>query len=249
MLQHMWIDEGNHNGHGTYDEGPGTKGHQVSAFTTREEVVQYLRDQLRGQTIGFGGSQALTELDLRHALAENNTLYVPDFPAAGETFYSTADKASHTKVFLLSENAVSDEGDIVNIDGTGNRLAGSLYGHDKVIYVVGKNKFGGTLEEAIQRARNVACPKNALRLHCKTPCAMAVVKDLEPRFLEQHSIDGQVNQLEWQRFVEGLSIDEMNTHCYDCKSPQRICGSLLIHMRKPHGMDAEVIIIDKKIGF
>jgi hypothetical protein len=225
------------------------KGYKVTTFRTGEEVVQHMRNQLNGQTIGFGGSQTLTELDLRHALAENNTVYVPDFPAEGETFFSTALKASNANVFLLSANAVSDDGDIVNIDGTGNRLAGSLFGHDKVIYIVGRNKFGGTLEEAIRRARNIAGPKNALRLHCKTPCAMAVVKDLEMKYREKYHVDGQINQLEWQRFLEKLNTAELNTHCYDCKSPQRICGSLLIHMKKPYGMDAEIVIIDEEIGF
>ena len=225
------------------------KGYKVTVCSAAEEAVRYLQCQLHGWTIGFGGSQTLTELDLRHALAEDNTVYVPDFPAEGETFDSTARDASGANIFLLSANAISDEGDIINIDGTGNRLAGSLYGHDKVIYIVGRNKFGGTLEEAVRRARNVAGPKNALRLHCKTPCAMAVVKELETKFREKHHAKGQIDQLEWQRFLEKLDTSDLNTHCYDCRSPQRICGSLLIHMKKPHGMDAEVVIIDKDIGF
>lgn len=225
------------------------KGYEVTTLKSGKEAVQYLKKKLIDQTIGFGGSQTLTELDLRHALAENNTVYVPDFPPEGETFRSTALKASNTNVFLLSANAVSAEGDIINIDGTGNRLAGSLFGHDKVIYIIGKNKFGGTLEEAVYRARNIAAPKNALRLHRKTPCAVAVAKNLETRFREKYDEDGQIDQLEWQHFIENLDKAELNTHCYDCRSPQRICGSHLIHMEKPHRMDVEVIIIDEEIGF
>ena len=225
------------------------KGYKVTTFKRGEEVVRYLQDSLKGLTLGFGGSQTLTELDLRHALAENNTVYVPDFPPENETFRSTAAKASNANVFLLSANAVSDEGDIINIDGTGNRLAGSLFGPGKVIYILGKNKIGGTLEEAVHRARNIAAPKNALRLHRKTPCAMAVVKNLEMKFRKKYNVDGQIDQIEWQRFIENLGEAELNTHCYDCKSPQRICGSLLIHMIKPHGMEVEVIIIDEEKGF
>ncbi|MBR5177638.1 MAG: lactate utilization protein [Lachnospiraceae bacterium] len=225
------------------------KGYKVTVFSNGGEAVQYLRNALNGLTIGFGGSQTLTELDLRHILAENNTVYVPDFPAEGETFSGSALKAFNANVFLLSANAISDDGDIINIDGTGNRLAGSLFGHDKVIYIVGRNKFGGTLEEAIRRARNIAGPKNALRLRCKTPCAMAVVKDLEMKFREEYHTDGPIDQLEWQSFLAKLDSDNLNTHCYDCKSPNRICGSLLIHMKKPYGMDAEVVIIDEDLGF
>jgi hypothetical protein len=225
------------------------KGYAVSLFPTKAEAVQYLRDTIHNKTIGFGGSQTLTELNLRTVLAENNTLYVPDFPPEGETFRSVAQQAVDTDLFFLSANAVSENGDIINIDGTGNRLAGSLYGHKNVYYIIGQNKIGGTLEEAVRRARNVASPKNALRLHCKTPCAMAVVKELEQKFRETHKTDGPIDQLEWQSFIEGLSEAELSTHCYDCKSPERICGSLLIHLAKPHSMDAEVILIQEKLGF
>ena len=225
------------------------KGYIVSVFDTGTEVIRYLKNNITGRTIGFGGSQTLTELNLRKELAENNILYVPDFAPEGETFLSTAAKAVDTDLFFLSANAVSENGEIVNIDGTGNRLAGSLFGHKKVYYIIGQNKFGGSLEQAVNRARNVASPKNALRLHCKTPCAMAVVKGLEQRFRETHNVAGDIDQLEWQRFIEELTDAELNTHCYDCKSPQRICGSLLIHLTKPDSMEAEIIIIKENMGF
>lgn len=225
------------------------KGYNVTHFATKEETVNYLLETIEGKTIGFGGSQTLTELDLRHLLAEKNTVYVPDFAPPGETFPSVARKAMKTDLFFLSANAVSDEGDIINIDGSGNRLAGSLFGHQKVYYIIGTNKIGGSLEEAIHRARNVAGPKNALRLHCKTPCAMAVVKNLEQKFREKYGVDGMIDQLEWQSFIESLTEEELNTHCYDCKSPQRICGSMLIHMKKPGSSQAEVIIVDELLGF
>lgn len=225
------------------------KGYSVSVFDTGAEAVCYLKNSVKGKTIGFGGSQTLTELNLRNELTENNTVYVPDFAPEGETFHSTATKAIGTDLFFLSANAVSENGEIVNIDGTGNRLAGSLFGHKKVYYIIGQNKIGGSLEQAVNRARNVASPKNALRLHCKTPCAMAVVRGLEQRFRETHHETGDIDQLEWQQFIEGLTDEELNTHCYDCKSPQRICGSLLIHLAKPHFTEAEVIIIKENMGF
>lgn len=225
------------------------KGFQVRICRTKQEAVDYLSDTIKGKTIGFGGSQTLTELDLRHTLAENNTVVVPDFAPEGETFRSTAKKAMDTELFFLSANAVSEDGNIVNIDGTGNRLAGSLFGHEKVYYVIGENKIGGTLEEAIHRARNIASPKNALSLHCETPCAMAVVQRLEQKYRETVSAEEPLDELEWQRFIERLDEAELNTHCYDCNSPQRICGSLLIHLTRPDSMEAEVIIIQEPMGF
>lgn len=225
------------------------KGYEVTLFPTGSDAVAYLKDSIAGKTIGFGGSQTLTELDLRHALAEKNTIYAPDFPPEGETFYSTALKAVNTDIYMLSANAISEDGDIINIDGTGNRLAGSLFGHKKVIYIVGRNKIGGTLADAIRRARNIAGPKNALRLHCKTPCAMAVRKRLEEKFRETHHAEEKIDRMEWQRFIEELDEAQLGTHCYDCKSTDRICGSLLIHLVKPDAMPAEVIIIDENLGF
>ena len=222
------------------------KGYKVSVFNNSREITEYLKENIQGKTVGFGGSQTLTELDLRHVLAYDNQVFVPDFPKEDRTFSSTAMEAVTADVFLLSANAISENGEIINIDGFGNRLAGSLFGHKQVYYIVGSNKIGGTLEEAIYRARNIAAPKNALRLHCKTPCAMAVVKKLTEKFNESYP-DG--DQLDWQRFIEGLTEENLGTHCYDCKSPDRICGSLLVHWKKPGSSSAEVIIVDENKGF
>ena len=222
------------------------KGYKVSVFSNAHEVINYLRENIQGRTVGFGGSQTLTELNLRQELAYDNQVFVPDFPKEGRTFLSTSMEAVTTDVFLLSANAISENGEIINIDGFGNRLAGSLFGHKQVYYIVGSNKIGGTLEEAIYRARNIAAPKNALRLHCKTPCAMANNKKLTEKFNE---LFPNGDQLDWQRFIENLTEEELGTHCYDCKSPDRICGSLLVHWKKPGSSSAEVIIIDEKKGF
>ena len=64
-----------------------------------------------------------------------------------------------------------ETGELINIDGNGNRVASSLYGHKKVWFIVGRNKLAPTYEEALWRARNIAAPKNAQRLGWKTPCA------------------------------------------------------------------------------
>ena len=74
-------------------------------------------------------------------------------------------------VYLTSANALAETGEIVNIDGAGNRVAASLFGHEKVYFVIGRNKLAPTYDEALWRARNIAGPKNAQRLGAKTPCA------------------------------------------------------------------------------
>jgi len=71
----------------------------------------------------------------------------------------------------LKDMGLAETGEIINIDGTGNRISAALYGHKKVYFVVGKNKIAPTYEEALHRARNIAAPKNCVRLGLKTPCA------------------------------------------------------------------------------
>ena len=74
-------------------------------------------------------------------------------------------------VFISSVNGLAETGEIINIDGTGNRVAGILYGHRRVYLVVGANKIAPDYEKALWRARNIAAPKNAQRLKRDTPCA------------------------------------------------------------------------------
>ena len=73
-------------------------------------------------------------------------------------------------VYILSANGVAETGELVNIDGTGNRLAASLFGPKRVYYIIGKNKIAPDLASAVERARNTACTKNAMRFQIHTPC-------------------------------------------------------------------------------
>ena len=81
-------------------------------------------------------------------------------------------KALLADIYLTSANAISADGQIVNIDGTGNRIAATCYGPKQVIFVIGKNKIAPSLEEAINRARNSAAVRNAKRYNRKTPCVI-----------------------------------------------------------------------------
>ena len=81
-------------------------------------------------------------------------------------------EAAAAPVYLSSVNGLAETGEIVNIDGTGNRVANAMYGCESVYYVVGVNKVAPDLHAAIERARQVAAPRNAQRLQTKTPCAV-----------------------------------------------------------------------------
>lgn len=143
----------------------------VSFFRTGQEAVEYLCSQINGKTVGFGDSATLASLGLADRLRRKNKVFDPG-SYSGEEFIEIARKALTADVFLLSANAVSASGEIVNIDSTGNRVAGSIFGHEKVYFVFYADKIEPNLERAIWRARNIAAPQNAKRFGFKTPCAI-----------------------------------------------------------------------------
>lgn len=147
------------------------RGFKVSAFATAQEAADYLNAQIDRSSVSFGGSVTLSQMGLFESLGAHNTIYshwnVPDGMNADEV----REKAATCEHYLLSANGLAETGEIINIDGTGNRVASSLFGHKKVWYVVGSNKLAPSYDKALWRARNIAAPKNAQRLGMKTPCA------------------------------------------------------------------------------
>ena len=148
------------------------KGYDVACFDTPQEAAAYLDGKVDGKTVGFGDSETLMVLNLYDMLSKHNEVYDPMHCSAGLDFESTAKLCLTTDIFFTSVNGLAETGEMVNIDGTGNRVAGSLFGHEKVFFVVGENKVAPTLDEAIWRARNIAAPRNAARYSCDTPCAV-----------------------------------------------------------------------------
>ena len=150
------------------------KGYKASFFKTGEQAADYLCRSVKGCTIGFGGSATVESLDLVNRLAENNVCVSPERPYRPEdkTFNEAALDTLRTDVFILSVNGAAEDGTLVNIDGTGNRVGSSLFGHKKVIFLFSENKVMPTVDAAVERARNVASPRNAKFLECRTPCAI-----------------------------------------------------------------------------
>ena len=148
------------------------KGYHFHYFDTAEEASCYLDSMIDGKTVGFGDSQTLYGMGLYDRLSKHNTVQSPMHLTEGEDFDEAALKCVQTQIYLLSVNGATENGEMVNIDGYGNRVSCSLFGHEKVYFVFGTNKIAPTLEDAIWRARNIAAPQNAKRLNKKTPCAI-----------------------------------------------------------------------------
>jgi hypothetical protein len=146
-------------------------GYQVTVFDTKEQAADYLCGQIKDTTVGFGGSVTLREMGLYERLAETNTVHWHWQPQGETSIPQTRVLARDTEVYLASANGLAETGEIINIDGAGNRVAETIFGHKKVYFVIGKNKLAEDYDKALWRARNIAAPKNAFRLKTKTPCA------------------------------------------------------------------------------
>ena len=144
------------------------RGYTVRTFATAAEAADYLDGAIDGKTVGFGGSATLDALGIYDRLESHNTVIWHWKQPADEARKA----AMQTQVYLTSANARAETGEIVNIDGTGNRVSATLFGHEKVIFVIGRNKLAATYEMAVDRARNVAAPQRARQLGKKTPCAV-----------------------------------------------------------------------------
>lgn len=143
------------------------RGFQVRVFATGAEAAAYLDGAIDGVSVGIGGSVTVQELGLYDKLAAHNEMH---WHWAGGPEERTA--AMQTQVYITSANGLAETGEIINIDGSGNRVAATLYGHQKVYFIIGRNKLAPTYDEALWRARNIAAPKNAQRLGRQTPCAV-----------------------------------------------------------------------------
>lgn len=147
-----------------------SKLYTVTYFKTWEEAADYLDNAIDGSVVGFGDSRTMIDMELYKRLSSHNEVYDPYQGRDNDEFLVIAKKTLTTDVFLTSVNAMAETGEMVNIDGTGNRVAGSLFGHEKVYFIVSTNKVTPTVEEAVFRARNVAAPKNSMKYALATPC-------------------------------------------------------------------------------
>lgn len=147
-------------------------GYKVFEFSDKEEAAEYLNSQIDGKSVGFGGSMTLKEMGLYEKLETHNRMLwhwnVPEKSTVSEILK----EAQTADIYVSSVNGIAQTGEIINIDGNCNRVAGMMFGHEKVYLVAGENKIAADYESALYRARNVAAPLNAKRLGKKTPCAV-----------------------------------------------------------------------------
>lgn len=139
----------------------------VQHFASGEEACKYLLGEIKDTSVGIGGSKTVDQLGLYDKLVANGNEVFWHWREPG---LETLDKENAAKVFISSANAIAETGEIINIDGRGNRLAGQVYGRKTVYIVAGTNKICPDFESAVFRACNTAAVQNCKRFPAKTPC-------------------------------------------------------------------------------
>lgn len=124
-----------------------------------------------GTQVGFGGSMTLDESGVMKLL-RSGSYDLLDRDAEGVDPIAVMRQMFTCDTYFTSSNAITEEGELYNVDGNGNRVAAMLYGPKSVIVVVGYNKIVRDLEDATLRVRGMAAPANTIRLGRKTPCVI-----------------------------------------------------------------------------
>ena len=141
--------------------------------SSKEELIKKIEELTKeNDVVACGGSMTLFETGVIEHLRGERYKFLDRYKEGLDTWdiKKIYREAFFSDVYFTSTNAITENGEIYNVDGNGNRVAAMLYGPEKVIIVAGYNKIVKNLSEAIERNKNIAAPINAKRLNKKTPC-------------------------------------------------------------------------------
>lgn len=187
------------------------------------EIVKSLLNE--GDTVGVGGSMSLFECGviehLRCGKYEFLDRYVENI--SRDEVNEIYRKSFSADAYLCSSNAITENGDLYNVDGNSNRVACICYGPKSVIMVVGKNKIVKNINEAVNRVKTISAPKNCERLGLETYCKLK---------------GGCIS-------LENADADM----CEGCKGSTRICCSYVVSSYQRTKDRIKVILVDEEIGY
>lgn len=127
----------------------------------------------KGSSVGWGGSMTLIEMGLIDAIKKGDYKVIDrEITANTEELRNIYGEICCADYFLMSTNAITLDGELINIDGRGNRVAFLCFGPRNVLILVGMNKVVTDVETGVKRTREIASSPNAIRLNRKTPCAI-----------------------------------------------------------------------------
>lgn len=197
------------------------KANNIEVFyaENKEQIPEIVKGILNeGDTISCGGSVTLKECGVDELMRSGAYNFL-DRAACDDVAKLYRDCFS-ADAYLTSANAVTQKGELVNVDGNANRVSCIAFGPKKVIFVIGANKIVGDINEAFKRVKTVAAPKNAVRLGIATPC-----RELGHCIC----VDGGI--------TEG------------CKSPQRMCSQYVITAFQRDKNRIKVIVTPESLGY
>lgn len=199
----------------------------IKAFyvESKSEVVPLIKTLItKGETISCGGSVSLKECGVNDKILNSGDYdFIDRTGLTGDEVRECYGRAFMADTYFCSSNAVTEEGQLYNVDGNSNRVACIVYGPKQVIMVVGKNKIVPTIDDAVARVKTIAAPLNTQRLNCTTPCFST---------------------------GECISLNKENpTLCDGCLSEGRICCNYVVSGWQRHKDRIKVIIVNEEIGY
>ena len=146
------------------------KGFAFDSFSNKDEAKKFIISLIKqDDVITFGGSTSVNQM----GILEDLKIYKNFIDRNNKDIKSEAElKAFSSDVYFCSANAVTKNGDIIAIDGSGNRVAAIIYGPKKVFLVVGRNKVCNNEKDALKRAKDVAAAENSIRFKMDNPCCV-----------------------------------------------------------------------------
>ncbi len=199
---------------------------QVYTAASAAEALAVLKTLLpAGCSVSVGGSVTLAQCGVLELLKSGAYNYLDRYAQSldADGVREVMLRALTADVYVSGANAVTENGEIFNVDGNANRVAPILFGPKSVILLVGKNKIVKDIEAAHLRVKTVAAPKNAQRLGCDTYCA---------------------------KTGHCFALDQAGCSIADgCNSDARICADYVICARQRQKNRIKVILIDEELGY
>ncbi len=198
----------------------------ISAFyaENREEVADIIKSLVpAGSTVSNGGSETLAQTGVLDLLSGGDYVFYDRRGLEDDDLRECYVRAFGCDAYFCSSNAVTQNGELYNVDGNSNRVACIVYGPKQVIMVVGKNKIVPDLESAVNRVKQQAAPKNTVRLQKKTPCAATG---------QCVSLNGEDSEI-----------------CAGCRSSERICCNFVVSAYQRHKGRIKVILVNEDLGY
>lgn len=174
---------------------------------TKEAVAEISRLIPERSTVALGGSVTVMQSGLLDALRKMNVELLDRYRPGitNEEVETVLARGTTADVLLMSCNAVTADGKLVNEDGRGNRVAGLIFGPKKVIMMVGVNKIVRTVEDGITRIREIAAPLNCMRLGLDTPCSRTGFCD-DANCHPPGRVCSQISIIESNRVMDRLTV-------------------------------------------